>query len=408
MCIIAVICLYLPSEAQELEVVGSCSLPYFYGATCRGIYVDEDYAFLAKTGAGFIIVNIQDSGNPYITAVCDTVYVDDVVVQKNLAYLAAWGHGIILFDVSNPNSPILLGSLDIFGDSHGIFVKGDLAYLAHCEHDLTIFNVVDPRNPSMIYWFPIPFHFSYDVKIIGYYAYVLDRNQGLTIIDVSNPLEPFICGTWDDVDVTHRFSILNSIAYVTTRSYEISIVDVSDAYNPSLITEYDLDTLWTCDVVAKNNNIFIAGSELVIMDVSDPANPFKLVESDFDIIFHSISVKNDLIYLAGSQWFYIVRYSSSTSVESPTELPEQSSILNTSPNPFNSSTSISFNLNEPGLVNLSVYNIQGQRVAVLFNGIRQAGEHSIAWNASGYPSGVYFARLEAGGSSRTAKMVLLK
>jgi len=60
------------------------------------------------------------------------------------------------------------------------------------------------------------------------------------------------------------------------------------------------------------------------------------------------------------------------------------------------------------MVNLSVYNIQGQQVAELVSGIREAGEHSISWDASEFPSGVYFARLEAGGSSRTAKMVLLK
>jgi hypothetical protein len=78
------------------------------------------------------------------------------------------------------------------------------------------------------------------------------------------------------------------------------------------------------------------------------------------------------------------------------------------PNPFNSSTTISFTLNQPGIVTLSVYNIQGQRIAELFRGIRQAGEHSITWDASDYPSGIYFARLEAGGSSKTAKMVLLK
>jgi hypothetical protein len=78
------------------------------------------------------------------------------------------------------------------------------------------------------------------------------------------------------------------------------------------------------------------------------------------------------------------------------------------PNPFNSSTTISFTHNQPGIVTLSVYNIQGQRVAELFRGIREAGEHSITWHALDYPSGVYFARLEAGGSSKTAKMVLLK
>jgi hypothetical protein len=84
------------------------------------------------------------------------------------------------------------------------------------------------------------------------------------------------------------------------------------------------------------------------------------------------------------------------------------SLIGLNPNPFNSSTTIGFSLTESGAVSLSVYNIQGQRIAELFQGFREAGEHSISWDASGYPSGVYFARLGAGGSSRTAKMVLLK
>ncbi|UCC78350.1 MAG: T9SS type A sorting domain-containing protein [Candidatus Zixiibacteriota bacterium] len=88
-------------------------------------------------------------------------------------------------------------------------------------------------------------------------------------------------------------------------------------------------------------------------------------------------------------------------------LPSSISLSNF-PNPFNSSTTISFSITEPDVVNLSIYNIQGQCVVDLFHGIQEAGEHAVVWDASDYPSGVYFSRLEAGGSSKTAKMVLLK
>ena len=89
-------------------------------------------------------------------------------------------------------------------------------------------------------------------------------------------------------------------------------------------------------------------------------------------------------------------------------LPGDFTCLASFPNPFNSSTTISYTLSEPGMATLGVYNIQGQQVAELFQGIREAGEYSITWDALNYPSGVYIARLEVGGSSRTAKMVLLK
>jgi hypothetical protein len=47
-------------------------------------------------------------------------------------------------------------------------------------------------------------------------------------------------------------------------------------------------------------------------------------------------------------------------------------------------------------------------VASLDEGTQQAGEHSITWDAEGYPSGIYFARLENGEHSQSIKMVLLK
>ncbi|MEE9554029.1 MAG: hypothetical protein V3W18_06990 [candidate division Zixibacteria bacterium] len=44
----------------------------------------------------------------------------------------------------------------------------------------------------------------------------------------------------------------------------------------------------------------------------------------------------------------------------------------------------------------------------VFNGTREAGEHTITWDATDFPSGVYFARLETGERSENIKMVLLK
>ena len=78
------------------------------------------------------------------------------------------------------------------------------------------------------------------------------------------------------------------------------------------------------------------------------------------------------------------------------------------PNPFNPSTTINFSLQKSSNVQLTVYNILGQRVATLVNGQLAAGEHSVKFNAVNFASGVYFYRLEAGGFVEHKKMMLLK
>ncbi len=78
------------------------------------------------------------------------------------------------------------------------------------------------------------------------------------------------------------------------------------------------------------------------------------------------------------------------------------------PNPFNPTTTISYNLTEQSRVKLSVYNILGQEVAVLVNGIKTAGSHQAVFNAEALPSGAYLYKLQQGNSVLVKKMLLLK
>lgn len=89
-------------------------------------------------------------------------------------------------------------------------------------------------------------------------------------------------------------------------------------------------------------------------------------------------------------------------------LPREFALIQNYPNPFNASTTIKFELPRGAEVDLSIYNLLGQRVAVVFEGAKPAGYHSITWNSGDMPSGVYFARLESETESRNIKMVLLK
>jgi hypothetical protein len=57
---------------------------------------------------------------------------------------------------------------------------------------------------------------------------------------------------------------------------------------------------------------------------------------------------------------------------------------------------------------LGVYDLRGEKVADLFNGIREAGTHSAIWDATGFPSGIYVVRMISEGMLQTMKIVLMK
>ncbi len=78
------------------------------------------------------------------------------------------------------------------------------------------------------------------------------------------------------------------------------------------------------------------------------------------------------------------------------------------PNPFNPSTTIEFNLPVTTHVSLEIYNVLGQKMTTLEEGYIAAGQNKILWDASKFPSGIYFYRLSVGTNSYTRKLLLLK
>jgi len=78
------------------------------------------------------------------------------------------------------------------------------------------------------------------------------------------------------------------------------------------------------------------------------------------------------------------------------------------PNPFNPRTIINYELRITNEVDLSIYNVLGQKVATLISKKQTAGHHQVEWDASRYASGVYYYVLIAGEFRDVKKMVLIK
>ena len=78
------------------------------------------------------------------------------------------------------------------------------------------------------------------------------------------------------------------------------------------------------------------------------------------------------------------------------------------PNPFNPVTLITYSLGQGGLVTLKIFDILGQEIKTLIHEYKSAGSYQITFNASNFPSGIYFYSISTGSFISTKKMLLMK
>ncbi len=99
-----------------------------------------------------------------------------------------------------------------------------------------------------------------------------------------------------------------------------------------------------------------------------------------------------------------VQYATATPVEEDVQ-PEALSLRLAGPNPFRESTALAYGVPQTGRVTVEVYDLLGRRVATLVDGIQPAGTYTVAFAPASLASGLYVARLQAGGQTRVQRLV---
>jgi len=171
----------------------------------------------------------------------------------------------------------------------------------------------------------------------------------------------------------------------------------------------------------STNNAFAVGFVIG----SDPTTPDVMVTNyPGKIAYHSytyLQTADSNVNTPG--WYYITLTDTTvaiylirayvsliTGIKQGIELmPKTFSLLQNYPNPFNPSTMINYSIPKASLVTIKVYDVLGREVKTLVNEEKSAGNYSVQFSAnSGYASGVYFYRIQAGNFVQTKKLLLLK
>lgn len=107
---------------------------------------------------------------------------------------------------------------------------------------------------------------------------------------------------------------------------------------------------------------------------------------------------------------FFILDSSSTSIDNELKqnIPDNYKLYTNYPNPFNPSTTISYQLPKATNIQLIIYNIFGQKVAELLNTFQKPGKYSFKWNAKDFASGVYIYQIKSNEFTQSKKLILLK
>jgi M6 family metalloprotease-like protein len=141
----------------------------------------------------------------------------------------------------------------------------------------------------------------------------------------------------------------------------------------------------------------------------NPANGIEysfISDSGFGKISQINNVNNKLTIDENSQGK--IKLFGKVSNSTSSNIPEKYELFQNYPNPFNPITTIRFAVSKESLVNLSVFNILGEKVKELKNEIMKPGYYEVNFNAAMLASGIYLYRIQAGEFVQTEKMILMK
>jgi len=213
-----------------------------------------------------------------------------------------------------------------------------------------------------------------------------------------------------------------NVCYVTLSGYKV------DSTGSHIFRTTNYGANWTSirgnlpdapinDVIidpANTNTLYIA-TDITVMFTTNLGDNWNILSTGIpsnvpchDLTFHA-PTRTMVCWTHGRSSYKIVLSPVTSTENNISETPAGIKLYQNYPNPFNPTTHLEFGISHLGFVSLKIFDVLGKEVVNLVNENKPAGKYSVNWNASGFPSGVYFYRLTVNENlADTKKMLLLK
>ena len=365
--------------------------------------------YVAYGAAGLRILDVSNPTSA--TLVSTTALGGDsraVAVSGNYAYVAARDSGVYVVDVTNAASPAKLNSLKL-PRANGLVCSGNYLYVAAGDSGLGIVNITSPASPVLVAYSHPGGQTGENVAVAGNVLGLTDYSK-ILFFDVTTPATPVGKGTTPVFKTGDEgFAIAGNYAYVPDGD-TLKIFGIANLLAPTLVSRIYTGGYGYMAAVA-GNYCYVASEATGVraINITNPAAPTEAGYYDGVSQSRGVTANGAYVYVAEkADGLSVYRNDLVTSVAGNGAIPRTFDLLQNYPNPFNPTTNIEIELPERAFVTLDVYNVLGQRVAVLLHRQMPGGTFTVPFNATALPSGIYLYRMKANSYSSVRKMILVK
>lgn len=400
--------------------------------TAHEIYIADGFAYVVGTSnGGMHILDLSIPTNPVQVGYYGASgYIHDVHVWNDTAY-ASSVNTYDLVNLSNKSNPQLISQSAALPGiyAHSGWLTEDKRYFVACEEfnqvDLTVWDLQDRTTWDLVVpsWQMSGTNPIHNVFILGNYAHISYYKDGYVVLDISDPANPQFAGQYDTYPGTGGgtyngawgvYPYLPSgntiVSDMSTGLYicRFASIPVELSSFTAKSTGNSVELSWSTstetnnsgfEIERKTNKEFVTIGFVTGSGTTTEPKEYSFTDKNLDNGLYKYRLKQ--VDFDGT-----TKYSDIVEVEvlsvSTMELKQNY------PNPFNPSTKIKYSIPEKGFVNISVYNLLGEKISELVNETLNAGENETVFNGEGLTSGIYLAKLTAGNSVKTIKMSLTK
>jgi hypothetical protein len=271
------------SSPERPREVGFYELPWNF----TGLAVFGQHAYVSGLNDGVKILDVSDPYHPVPVGLYQTDYIDAITVSGSRLYVGCRSNGILIrvVDVSHPAHPVEMGY--VYTGGFGIknmVASGNYLYVAADNMGLRILNVTDPANPTVVGGLVFgsgPFiSQAFDVAVSGQYAYVgvgessYTYNNGLRVVNVSNPAAPVLVGSCSALLWAYGVAVSGSTVYACGAFTALQVINVASPSSPTAQGHYSVPG--NAQFIAQQGNYaYVAdwNGGFKVVDLTNPAAP---------------------------------------------------------------------------------------------------------------------------------------
>ena len=226
----------------------------------------------------------------------------DVEIDGDLAYVFGVG-GLAIFDISNPAIPVELGRYEPVGHPYNRYYRGAVNGGVACggarENLLAIIDVSIPTAPRFLALHGVVGQSYEGAAMQGDYIFACRHDQGLEIIDISNPLSPVTAAELSGLVNAWDVELSGQFAFVADGAGGLAVVNISNPNLPVWVTSVPTSGSAVDIEVSGDVAVVCSGSAGIdIFDVGDPAAPVLVGSANTSGLAITAAIAGDLVYVA--------------------------------------------------------------------------------------------------------------